>query len=101
MFDLDIQHHFSSGVYVRQMALPAGHVAQSHRHRFDHLSILAQGDVLLTVNGVSTHYRAPACITIAAHAVHSIQAISDCVWFCLHATDIADAAQIEHELVEV
>lgn len=42
--NLDIHHFFSSGVYVRQMHLPAGHFAQSHRHKFEHVSILAQGD---------------------------------------------------------
>lgn len=99
MIDLHIQHHFSSGVYARQMYLPAGHVAQSHKHRFDHLSVLAQGEVLLEVAGVSTRYQAPACITIAAHAVHTITAIHDTVWFCIHATSETDVEQIDHSLI--
>lgn len=100
MIDLQIQHHFSSGVYARQMFLPAGHVAQSHRHHFEHLSILAQGEIVLTVNGDTTTYQAPACITIAAHAVHSITAVTDTHWFCIHATQETDAEQIDHNLVE-
>ena len=58
--NLDIQHFFSSGVYVRQMHLPAGHFAQSHRHKFEHVSILAQGEVLLEVDDVMTRHCAPA-----------------------------------------
>ncbi len=100
MTDLAITHHFSSGVYVRQMHLPAGHVAQTHLHRFDHLSILAQGEVILSVNGVHSRHQAPACLTIAAHAAHQILALSDCVWFCLHATQETEVEHIHHQLVE-
>ncbi len=100
MLDVNIQHHFSSGVYARQMHLPAGHFAQTHRHKFDHLSILAQGEVLLEVDGVKTHHCAPACITIAANAVHTITAIQDTTWFCIHATNETDVAKIDHQLIQ-
>ncbi len=54
--NLDIPNSDSSGVYVRQMHLSAGHFAQSHRHKFEHVSILAQGEVLLEVDGVTTRH---------------------------------------------
>lgn len=100
MIDLQIQHFFSSGVYARHMHLPAGHFAQSHRHTFEHLSILAQGEVLLEVDGVATRYCAPACITIAANAVHTITAIRDTTWYCIHATHETDPDKIDHSLIK-
>jgi quercetin dioxygenase-like cupin family protein len=97
---LDIQHFFSSGVYVRQMHLPAGHFAQSHRHKFEHVSILAQGEVLLEVDGTTTRHCAPACITIAANAVHTITAMRDTTWFCIHATNETKVANIDYQLIQ-
>ena len=98
--DLQIQHHFGKQVYVKQMHLPAGHVAQSHKHTFDHLSILAVGNAVVEVDGVATTYSAGKCINIKANAVHSITALTDVVWFCIHATDITDPNQIDLTLIQ-
>ncbi len=100
MLDLAIQHHFGRNVYAKQMHLPAGHFAQSHKHSFDHLSILAVGHAQVTVDGHSTDYPPGSCIQIKAGLAHTITAITDIVWFCIHATEITDVAQIDHTLIE-
>ena len=100
MLDLQIQHHFGNRVYAKQMHLPANHFAQSHKHTFDHLSILAVGDAMVEVDGVATRYSAGSCILIKANAIHTITAITDCVWFCIHATDLTDPQQIDETLIE-
>lgn len=97
--DLGIVHHFSSGVYARQMTLPAGHCAISHAHAYDHLSILAGGVAVVEVDGVATEYTAPACISIAAGKQHRIEAQTDSVWFCIHATDATTADEIDQVLL--
>ena len=97
--DLKIQHHFSDGVYARQMVLPAGHFAVTHAHQYDHLSILASGAVTVEVDGVVCSYRAPAVITILAGQHHRIEAQEDAVWFCIHATDEKDAARLDEVLI--
>ena len=75
--DIKTQHHFSSGVYARQMELPAGWYADSHKHEFDHLSILSSGEVDVTVDGKTESYTAPAVLTIKAGKVHNIVAKTD------------------------
>lgn len=100
MLDLNIAHHFSSGVYARQMHLPAGHYAQSHKHHFDHLSILASGRVTLEVDGVAAIHEGPACLQIEADTIHTITAITDSVWFCIHATNVTEVDQIDHTLIK-
>lgn len=65
--DLQIQHHFGKQVYVKQMHLPAGHVAQSHKHTFDHLSILAVGNALVEQPQKNT--RIPVHNLSASHRV--------------------------------
>lgn len=96
--DLGVVHHFSAGLYAKQMLLPAKHYAVSHAHAYDHLSILAKGDVTVEVEGVRTEYKAPACINILAGLHHTITAHEDSVWFCIHATDETDVENIDEIL---
>ena len=97
--DLGEVHHFSSGLYAKQMMLPAKHFAVSHEHTYDHLSNLAKVDVTVEVDGVKTEYKAPACINILAGQHHTITAHKDSVWFCVHATDETDLDKIDKVLI--
>lgn len=92
-------HHFSDGLYAKQLHIPANHVVGSHSHKYSHLSVLAQGEVLVVVDGQQTRYAAPACIEIAAGKEHRVFAISDAVWFCIHATSETDLDKIDEVLV--
>ena len=100
-FDIDLGtiHHFSSGVYAKQMHLPKGYVAFSHSHEYDHLSILAKGSVILRTDDYTKEYESPACITIEAKTYHQIEALEDTVWFCIHATEETDVSGIDEVLI--
>lgn len=97
--DLGVVHHFSDGLYAKEMLLPAKHFAVSHAHAYDHLSILAKGDVTVEVEGLRTEYKAPACINIPAGLHHTITAHEDSVWFCIHATEEKDPEKIDYVLI--
>lgn len=98
MFEVDpqVKHFFSSGVYAKEMHLPAGYVATTHKHNFDHLSILAQGTAIM--NGIT--YHAPDVLTILAGVEHSITALTDTIWYCIHATDETDESKIDAILIQ-
>lgn len=81
------KHHNHCGLYAREMELPKGWEAESHKHKFDHMSILAQGEVTVTTIEGATRLVAPAVIEVKAELVHSIYAHEDAVWFCIHATE--------------
>lgn len=98
-FDPQTVHHFAAGVYAKQMTLPKGHWAMKHVHDYDHLSILSQGTVVVEVDGVRHGYAAPACILIKAGQEHRIEALSDAVWFCIHATDETDPDKVDAVLI--
>lgn len=85
--DIDIQHHFSSGVYAKQTIIPAGITLTQHEHGFDHLSILASGMVIVSVDGEENVVTGPACMTITKGRSHAVTALTDAVWFCIHKTD--------------
>jgi quercetin dioxygenase-like cupin family protein len=94
-----IEHHFSAGVYAKEVCIPAGQVLVQHKHKFDHLSILASGLIELMVGDKRTTIDAPACLTIKANEHHGVKAITDVVWYCIHATDCTDIDQIDDLLI--
>lgn len=96
---LVISHHFGGGVYAKESRIPAGYVLVQHAHKFDHLSILAEGSVEVVVDGQRSVLHAPACLTIAANKHHGVKSLTDVVWYCVHATDCADENEIDDVLI--
>ena len=94
-----INHHFSAGVYAKETLIPAGQVLVQHKHKFDHLSILASGSVELMVDGEKRIVHAPACLTIEANKHHGVKSLTDVVWYCIHATDCTDTDEIDEVLI--
>lgn len=97
--ELEVEHHFSHGMYAKRMSLKAGFVIGTHKHNFTHMSILAKGVARVEAVGESKVYKAGDCIEIAADVEHRIFAIEDIVWFCIHATSVTDAALIDETLI--
>lgn len=97
---VEIVHHFGGGVYAKETLIPAGTTLAQHVHKHDHLSILARGYALVTVDGKSTELRGPACLTIAAGKSHEVQALTDVAWYCVHATEETDPAKVDQTLIE-
>jgi quercetin dioxygenase-like cupin family protein len=95
-----VSHHFSDGLYIKQMVLKKGYMATSHVHNYSHLSILAQGDVYVRANDEVTYHQAPTCIEIKAGVVHQIQALSDVIWYCAHATEETDINKVDEVLIQ-
>jgi quercetin dioxygenase-like cupin family protein len=99
-FDPQVQHHFGGGVYAKQMRIPTGCTIVQHKHTHDHLSVLASGEVQLMVDGAVSRYTAPACIHIAADRHHAVHALTDAVWYCIHATDCTDPEQVDEVIIK-
>ena len=96
----EILNHFSDGLYAKQSCLPAGMAILKHTHDFSHLSILAQGKVAVLRGNEIDIVEAPACIEIKAGLTHGVKAITDCVWFCIHATDEKDPSKVDEILIK-
>jgi quercetin dioxygenase-like cupin family protein len=96
-----ISHHFSDGLYAKEMRFTAGEAILKHTHEFSHLSILAAGKVAVLRGTEIDIVEAPACIEIKAGLTHGVKAITDCVWFCIHATDEKDLSKVDDVLIGV
>lgn len=97
--DAQIKHYFSDGVYAKEQYLPAGCYAMTHSHKYSHLSILAKGVCIITVDGIAKELTAPECVEIKAGVAHRIEATRDSVWYCVHHTDEKDPDKIDAQLI--
>jgi quercetin dioxygenase-like cupin family protein len=97
--DLPITHHFGGGVYSKETHVAAGLILVQHKHENDHLSILPSGTVELLIDGVRSELTGSACLTIKAGKHHGVKALTDVVWFCIHATDCSDASEVDEVLI--
>ena len=96
-----ISHHFSDGLYAKESRFSEGTAILKHTHSFSHLSILAKGKVAVMIGEEIEVIEAPACIEIKAGITHGVKAITDCVWFCSHATDEKDPSKVDEILIGV
>lgn len=100
-FDPHTKHHFSDHLYAKEMIIPKGAFVIQHQHNYSHFGLLAQGAVVVRVDGQEDKvYTAPACINIAAETNHGVIAMEDSVWFCIHQTDEKDESKIDNVLIK-
>lgn len=63
-----------------------GDIEHGHTHPFDHLTLLAHGSLKVTVDGISTVFKAPHMIYIHKDKNHELVALEDdTVAYCIHA----------------
>lgn len=96
---IEIVHHFGGGVYAKETYLKTGQILVQHKHEHAHLSVLSSGKVELQVDDQRSEVIAPACLTIEANKHHGIRALTDVVWFCIHATNCTDPDLVDQVLV--
>lgn len=96
----NIEHHFSNNLYAKEITLDKDSIVVQHKHKFDHLSILAKGKVIVLFEDDAVEYIAPACINIVKDVDHAIKALEDSVWYCVHATDETDATKVDEVLIK-
>lgn len=94
-----VTHHFSEGVYAREMFIPRGTVLTGKIHRFAHLNVLTQGEIsVLTEEGVR-RLKAPCVIPSEAGIKRAGYAHTDCRWITIHPTNERDLDKIEAHFI--
>lgn len=96
-----IAHHFIGGVYFREMEIPEDFEVVTHKHNYDHASVLTQGCVIVEADGQQQTYWSPAIIEIKAGVAHSIRTVNGPAhWLCVHATDCDDENKVDEVLIQ-
>lgn len=94
-FELPVRHHFSKGVYARELFIPKGVVLTGKIHKHENLNIISAGDIsVLTEEGVK-RIRAPHTLVSPAGTKRVGYAHEDTVWTTIHGTDERDLDKIE------
>jgi quercetin dioxygenase-like cupin family protein len=97
-----VTHHMpdQDGVYAKEVFIPSGKELRNHSHTFTHKSILASGRAVVRAGRVEQFLVGPVLINLKEGVEHSIRAVTDVTWFCLHASDETDPEKIDHTLVQ-
>ena len=85
-------------VFVVETITKAGTMLQSHQHAHSHLSVLASGTADVTVDGKTERITGYKMISIPANTNHKVVAVTDIIWLCLWADDIAPRELAENSL---
>jgi quercetin dioxygenase-like cupin family protein len=80
-------------VFVKMMHfLRVGDTHQGHAHTFDHITLLAQGEVLMTHDGGEQTFTSPHLIVTPKGITHQFKSLTDGVLLCcIHAIRDGDA----------
>jgi len=90
-----VYHHFSPGLYIREVNLPAGIVAMGHRQKTEHLNVFLKGRVsIVNDDGGISELKAPMLFTgKPGRKIGYIH--EDVVWLNIYPTEETDVETLE------
>ncbi len=93
--ELKVKHHFSKGVYARELIIPAGVTLVGEIHKFENLNILSQGSMLVTTEEGVKEVSAPFTVVSPPGTKRIAHTLTDCIWTTIHGTDEKDPELIK------
>lgn len=99
--DLPAKHHFSPGVYLRELFIPKGTLLTGKIHLTEHLSILSQGEMLVWTEDGIKQVKASTVVPSKPGAKRVGYALVDSTWITVHhnPTNTQDVPALEKALV--
>ena len=82
----DVEFFEADNLFAQRHILSKGDKIGKHIHSYSHLSILGYGSVRVNTPQSSKVYDAGDCIVITENTEHTIVALEDSCWFCIHTT---------------
>jgi quercetin dioxygenase-like cupin family protein len=97
--ELPVKHHFSRGVYARELFIPKGTVLVGKIHKYSQINIVSRGDIsVLTEDGIK-RVKAGDTIVSEPGIKRAGYAHEDTVWTTIHGTHETDLEKLEQELI--
>jgi hypothetical protein len=97
-----LTHHFAPGMYLREIAIPAGSLVVGKIHKEEHLVVLLQGALrLYTEAGGMQDVFAPAVLRSPPGAKRAALALEETRWVTCHpnVTNTHDLAALEDDII--
>jgi len=98
--ELDVQHHFSDGLYARELFIPAGVCLVGALHKTRHMYMVVSGKCRVSSQYGNQEIVAPFMGETLPGTKRVIYAETDCVWVTYHPTELTDIDQIAAEILE-
>lgn len=93
-------HHFSPGIYIREVHMPKGAFVIGHKHKKEHLNYFLKGKAkIIDLDGNVEILEAPMMF-VAKPGRKIFYAIEDLVWQNLFPTEETDIDKLEEMFVE-
>lgn len=98
-----LTHHFSPGIYGREIFMPAGTFVIGHIHKTQHLNIVLSGKAVVMMEGVIHHIQAPAVIESKPGVQKVLLIEEDMRWMTIHAnpSDCKSVEALEMDIIEL
>ena len=90
-----VNHIQSDNVYIKSTYVPKNVKFYSKRTPDNHVAILGFGEILMDDGEKQTRFRAPANYVIPAKTRVAFYTITDCVFYCVHATEETDLDKLD------
>ena len=99
--DLEVNHYITnSGLYAREMLIPAGVIVTGKIKKHEHLSIISCGFCTEVTNQGLQQVKAPLTMVSLPGTKRIVWAHTDVVWVTIHAVqDLTDMKDIEAYLI--
>lgn len=96
-------HHFSPGIYCREIFMPAGTFVVGHKHKTQHLNIILTGSAAVLMDGKVHYIKAPAVLESKPGVQKVLLIEEDMRWITVHTneSDSRDIVSIEESLIEL
>lgn len=99
--DCPVKHHFSPGLYLREISMPAGTVVIGRIHKTEHFNILVQGSCAIVHEDFTREVlRAPMVFVSKAGVQKALVILEDMIWMTTHVSDETDLNKLETLLVD-
>ena len=97
--EIQVEHFFTPGIYMRHGTIKAGVVLIGHLHKTEHMNILFSGEISVVLDGEVMRCKAPAVFKCGPGVRKIIYAHDDSVMANVHGTTTTDLDKLEDELV--
>lgn len=97
--EMPVTHHFSKGVYARELFIPKGTVLTGKIHKEENLNIMLKGELSVLIGDEIKRVRAPFIVVSPPGTKRIAFAHEDTIWVTVHGTDERDLEKIEQRFI--
>jgi quercetin dioxygenase-like cupin family protein len=101
IIDCPVKHHFTEGLYVREIFMPAGSLITSKIHITQHQYFVLKGKAIVWIDGIEHIIEAPFVGVTEPNTRRVLYIIEDSIWVTSHPNEFNEnLEQIEARIIE-